>query len=90
MSNLLYAAEIKQQEREYRPPLTLPSVPSSAPPSPPRANMVLPSMQGGFGSPDPNFANLQGLLGYLEEIKIKHHPRYLPFYLFIYFIYLFF
>lgn len=36
--------------------------------------MILPSMQGSFGSPDPNFANLQGLLGYLEEIKIKHHP----------------
>eukprot|EP00026_Physarum_polycephalum_P002351 Phypoly_transcript_02357.p1 GENE.Phypoly_transcript_02357~~Phypoly_transcript_02357.p1 ORF type:complete len:783 (+),score=185.54 Phypoly_transcript_02357:207-2555(+) len=74
MSNLLYAAEIKQQEREFRPPLTLPAVPSSAPSSPPRSSMVLPSLQGGFGSPDPNFANLQGLLGYLEEIKIKHHP----------------
>lgn len=73
MTNLLYAAEIKQQEREYRPP----SAPSSAPNSPPRSAMVLPSLQGGFGSPDPNFANLQGLLGYLEEIKIKHHPRYI-------------
>jgi hypothetical protein len=70
MTNLLYAAEIKQQEREYRPP---PMLPSSAPPSPPRS-MMLPSLQSGFGSPDPNFANLQGLLGYLEEIKIKHHP----------------
>jgi hypothetical protein len=74
MTNLLYAAEIKQQEtREYRPPHSLSAVPS-APASPPRPNMVLPSMQGGFGSPDPNFSNLQGLLGYLEEIKIKHHP----------------
>lgn len=73
MTNLLYAAEIKQQEREHRPPAAA-SAPSSAPNSPPRPAMALPSLQGGFGSPDPNFANLQGLLGYLEEIKIKHHP----------------
>lgn len=70
MTNLLYAAEIKQQEREYRPS----SAPSSAPNSPPRSSMHHPSLQGNFSSPDPNFANLQSLLGYLEEIKIKHHP----------------
>lgn len=76
MTNLLYAAEIKQHEREFRPSSSqiTSSSPASAPSSPPRANMMLPSLQSGFGSPDPNFANLQGLLGYLEEIKIKHHP----------------
>jgi len=36
---------------------------------------VLPSIQSGFGSPEPNFANLQGLLGFLEEVKLKHHPK---------------
>jgi len=38
-------------------------------------NLTLPSLQNGYGSPEPNFANLQGLLGFLEEIKHKHHPK---------------
>lgn len=86
MSTLLYAAEIKHQEREYhqvvrQPPLALPApsshTPSVSPPQPPprAANIMLPSIQSGFGTPEPNFANLQGLLGFLEEIKHKHHPK---------------
>lgn len=79
MSNLLYAAEIKHQEREFhvvRQPPSLPAPPSLPPTaSPPRNNLMLPSIQSGFGSPEPNFANLQSLLGFLEDIKHKHHPK---------------
>jgi len=87
LSNLLYAAEIKHQEREFQvggsrhstPPPSLavvPAIPPSTSPIPPgRPPLLLPSIQSGFGSPEPNFANLQSLLGFLEEVKHKHHPK---------------
>lgn len=80
LNSLLYAAEIKHQEREYqvaRPTLPGP-MPTSPIPASGRANLMLPSIQSvqnGFGNPEPNFANLQSLLGFLEEIKHKHHPK---------------
>ncbi len=83
MTSLLYAAEIKQQEREFQvvrrapaPPTSISS--SSSPdssPSPPHRHL-LPSIHNGFGSPEPNFANLQGLLSFLEDVKVKHRPWY--------------
>lgn len=85
LNNLLYAAEIKHQEREYQGRAQPPSLPvapslppsaSSSPIPPPRQSLMLPSIRDtGFGSPEPNFANLQSLLGFLEEVKIKHHPK---------------
>lgn len=87
LNNLLYAAEIKHQEREYQHagraqppslpgPPSLPPSSSSSPVPPSRQSLMLPSIrESGFGSPEPNFANLQSLLGFLEEVKLKHHPK---------------